>query len=106
MLPQCVRATTRGCLDSASDSKRGKFLPKTGKKCLAGEGIRGKPDGLDAHGEVTGFGPMGLFSSYGTFLPLDSPRDGGRYLVSVLGGSFIEPTQVKPGPALSSDVTP
>ncbi len=24
----------------------------------------------------------------------------------VLGGSFIEPTPVKPGPALSSDVTP
>ena len=42
----------------------------------------------------------------GSFLVLDSRRDGALYWECVLGGSFIEPTPVKPGPALSSDVTP
>jgi hypothetical protein len=38
---------------------------------------------------------------------LDSPGDGGLYSKQcVLGGSFIEPTPVKPGPALSSHVRP
>ena len=42
----------------------------------------------------------------GSFLVLDSLRDGALYWECVLGGSFIEPTPVKPGPALSSDVKP
>ena len=37
---------------------------------------------------------------------LDRPGDRALYWRCVLRGSFIEPTQVKPGPALSSDVTP
>ena len=41
-----------------------------------------------------------------SFLVLDRLGDGALYWECVLGGSFIEPTPVKPGPALSSDVTP
>ncbi len=106
MFPHCVMVTPREFLSFSSASERRKFVFKTGKKCLYGEGSSAKRDRSDARQEEAGSGPRGSFFTCRTFLLLDSPGDGGLYSESVLGGSFIEPTPVKPGPALSSDVTP